>query len=1017
MSSGFKNLPPRVRLRDMDSADGDIPSVVRSGNRSGRSVNTFDDTRTIIFSSSVSNVLLSVGLPSGSVHIGSQVSPMITTTANVRRGVADELLTGSDNGYVHAPFKEVDLFELSTIPFFSSSNIYGNRLSSKSSFKISINNSADRIFTRSAKKFSDTADPQGRFFGQDLTGFCYYNAITKRWDQIGLTDPETGQPTHFDYRVEVSPSNGQLIISGFEHFPMQFASLTAGNVPKSYFLITPIDDVPGSPSSYLNADGTPVTPGISDYYATIPASPTTIAFAPFANKYHATSSQTIKMSDYIKRPFKLEKVVVKLNINAERTGSRRDVLDDSYDTFSRLQDDLVFFMYRQEKSPWGTASPAGAYRRITEFVTSSERFLICSGVATFYDGRKLYRTASSPEGFQIKDFRPFNSASFEHDWGFSDAEINAGIGIKTFTGPVEIRAEVATAAKQLKGTQWFPTSNIINISLVGYTSSSAVTNYWPGGSNCLPHGPTSSYGKTFIPPFLEGIPGIDFPKYGTGGLSVFQPVLDATITNISELEDKLQISRSDCRLGTTWCKTNGTFMSVPKSSYYGKYTKSIQQSKKTFYTLLPTDELILGLETTAALPGMIFSTGSVGPPTYITGTFFKLTAGEMSLTFYGEYVKNDEPDQSLTFDNTTSQAVHTFIGEELGDQFDYRDKSVCAFSSDDFTYFGNMTATGSGAAVNDIMRRRYFSDAYYSRIWHVGSAVYSYDYHLYNYSDPTSTQDFTGSFSVDYTRGHWRFNKPVSAERYYDTMFPSMRRILTDCGAVTTASYVKTNNPVVFIGNQALGKTLFKFPAASTITQNSNTFYPSTAPFFEVNGHFNDSLSYIYASDLTRTDDNDDAALLMYTTPYPNYVEGVYTGEALRWLLLGRGTAGYKQHDGVFMGILAGAGGAMWEHHVTGSWSTRYGIRSILPNYSHVVLRKSRFGQFRDMLEQRQFTVFHVKDPIFVGKTEGPVTVKFFSGSLHVEPSNVNYSSNRSLEATSSKPYDDGNYSNWSSVI
>jgi hypothetical protein len=94
----------------------------------------------------------------------------------------------------------------------------------------------------------------------------------------------------------------------------------------------------------------------------------------------------------------------------------------------------------------------------------------------------------------------------------------------------------------------------------------------------------------------------------------------------------------------------------------------------------------------------------------------------------------------------------------------------------------------------------------------------------------------------------------------------------------------------------------------------------------------------------------------------------------------------------------------------------KYGVHSGIPSYSKAYWRRNRFGQFRDMLEQRQFTKFYQAPansagvPNFQqGVQPAAVTVTFLdpsSGRL-TAPANT-WSSNLDLECTSSLPYFDG---------
>lgn len=96
---------------------------------------------------------------------------------------------------------------------------------------------------------------------------------------------------------------------------------------------------------------------------------------------------------------------------------------------------------------------------------------------------------------------------------------------------------------------------------------------------------------------------------------------------------------------------------------------------------------------------------------------------------------------------------------------------------------------------------------------------------------------------------------------------------------------------------------------------------------------------------------------------------------------------------------------------------SKYGLYNILPQFSKAVWRSSRYGQFRDMLEQRLFSKFYDtvglaadgSKTINPNQTDAVVSIKF------VEPTTnsltnpyFTWSSNMSIAATSSVPYFDG---------
>ena len=106
-----------------------------------------------------------------------------------------------------------------------------------------------------------------------------------------------------------------------------------------------------------------------------------------------------------------------------------------------------------------------------------------------------------------------------------------------------------------------------------------------------------------------------------------------------------------------------------------------------------------------------------------------------------------------------------------------------------------------------------------------------------------------------------------------------------------------------------------------------------------------------------------------------------------------------------------------------GAQGFRYGLINTEPMQTTAVFRHDRYGQYRDMLEQRHFTRFYKKIPTVLQArrlfrrlarlrtnvvTTGPVSIKFRSTLTNrlINP-NRTYSQNLSPVATSSLPYFD----------
>jgi len=105
--------------------------------------------------------------------------------------------------------------------------------------------------------------------------------------------------------------------------------------------------------------------------------------------------------------------------------------------------------------------------------------------------------------------------------------------------------------------------------------------------------------------------------------------------------------------------------------------------------------------------------------------------------------------------------------------------------------------------------------------------------------------------------------------------------------------------------------------------------------------------------------------------------------------------------------------GVYGTYYSTGSvWNTspiirgwKYGIHNGLPDYTHSYYRQGKYGQFRDMLEQRRYTsIINEKTSLF---DEGVVHVKFLDQDENLTNPINTQSQNLSLFATSSLPYFD----------
>lgn len=105
----------------------------------------------------------------------------------------------------------------------------------------------------------------------------------------------------------------------------------------------------------------------------------------------------------------------------------------------------------------------------------------------------------------------------------------------------------------------------------------------------------------------------------------------------------------------------------------------------------------------------------------------------------------------------------------------------------------------------------------------------------------------------------------------------------------------------------------------------------------------------------------------------------------------------------------------------------KYGVASGLPLFSKCIWRRNRYGQMRDMLEQRPYTKYYTIEDSAMSmgvkstkeKTnvlDGPISVRFVDSSGNTTSPELTWSQNLSFEVTSSFPYLDGEFRNRSEI-
>ena len=397
--SGFISRSPRLHLRELDDLPGSYSTVRRTGDptRTGALTSNFNDETTIIFSED-GNVVFPAMLPKGSSFMDQAVDIIgqesdISASLPIRSFQQPNHLHYSPTEAV-GPFNEsrstpaTDFFLTGTDPGIMPG--FSEPARSKIKLTKEITNSSE---------FQLGIGAISRGNSDDRAGVAYLNFNESKLEYKGLQDPATGDTIPFD----IASSLDQTNVGGKYYYS------STGSTSMVQLFVRPENqyDTPFYDDS-----------GVASYVGF----PTVAAFGPVATKYYAKSSQLLRMSDFIRGPFMLEKVSIEISdVEVQRPSSVTDAglgwsfiapgsSPPTLGIASKLQDNYVFFLGRQltgKRDGLSSYNNAGLDDQIWE-VSSSVREIIATASACFYN-LPSYLTCSSMTG-------PIHSPAFAYNF-------------------------------------------------------------------------------------------------------------------------------------------------------------------------------------------------------------------------------------------------------------------------------------------------------------------------------------------------------------------------------------------------------------------------------------------------------------------------------------------------------------------------------------------------------------------------------------------------------------------------
>lgn len=539
--TGYLNNPVRTIVRSRDNATGSYPSVLRTTGFKQSTPDPFDDNRTVVFhtikkfrklganrQAVFTDPLMDVHYPvmltkvdhdkyyrnwvstpntSGSIIASGSVGPFISL-----QGLEPSINQHRD----FTPFNESRVYidpgstfymtgtKRTTYPGFTSP------LEDKVQIVIPLPNVSDKICSRWNSDFGGDVGVGTNFIEPGVTdstdvevtptsqysGFSYYNWINGRWEDIGLYDPATGiaRKTHMFYLAAEKRQGSTYLYPEF----LPYAS--DGKHKQPWHIQPPSYQFKMSHHTmYMTRTYNDLI--MTGAYGKIGA-PTIAAAAPQHPRYHATSSQALSLSSYIKHPFLLEKAVIEIPVIVRRKNGASYPPGGSYkvDGGDRDIDNYTFFMYRQQRRPSFKinmpTSPSDQQNYIERDsaadVSGSTRFLVMSASAAFYNSPSIRSSALQSE---ISSLGLPHTPSFEYDFNLEvDSDSIPSEGAEAaFTGSIRLEFIPAVAnrgdwggsrfairsgtvpgeATKFPSTSWQPIS--------AYTSA-VIQDFWPGGT-------------------------------------------------------------------------------------------------------------------------------------------------------------------------------------------------------------------------------------------------------------------------------------------------------------------------------------------------------------------------------------------------------------------------------------------------------------------------------------------------------------------------------------------------------
>jgi hypothetical protein len=952
---------PRKILIDGDNRGGRYPTIARTDDkRLGNNNVYYNDTLTNLFLTG-SIVNFPTTLPTGSRYLENVLTTSLYLTSSVRPASIENFINFNPQDQTFTPFKEFGLQEQD----IKNSEFYATGSKVEDVGLGFTNNLGDKTQIR----LELSIDTQTMMLAQTAS-LLYYNVDKKRFEQL----PDVQNAPGRDKRL--------MDLSPFYGTP-EFADICSDS---RLFNCFGTNTISGSVlSSSILQESAIVNSAVS-----LQTAPQLLQVRDNANStlnsiFAATSSQIIKMSNYIAQPFLLEKAIIELPIKAgpgwclDRTSAENIYVGVDANPTALVALDA--------------GGPAITVSLLNQ-LNDHNRDIIMSATIIPQNDNTIYGI-----------YKPQNDPSYFNRLLF---------GYPAFSTPEYVVKHSANGF--FTGSTVLKMQSACNNGLIVYN---VYIDYDYTGSSQLFHFHQDDS-------FIVGVDPIGRNMSTVGsGRSYFGKEYSSNIDFHNNLNKVIQVLGNNRR--NTILSSTVDFNNIKICTDADFSINVLQDNKPSPYILFPNDNLILAVSKFRPQITSINGTTTGGDMTTFNWAQVVLTSshdvgintGTIKLSLYGSLIKTETEFHDTLNTPLISNAIHEVVGNEtVLDQFDVEyNEQLLGMTTDDIVVgtFGSsdnysaLTFENTQDRIVVGLHRRDVDPFYYQNARFSSNRIYPY-------------------IMLQQQNRNYKF---FDTKQYWDSFAPSISDIL------------KVDNSDLIFDQIVGGKTGFigfddPVPVYSAhVDFNWSKSFPYTDLYADlkrnfsldkllVTVNFNGELIEPFYTKLLRIQYGQIALkfALFQEVSYlpPNTNVSIQKLENVYKIFFGFGNKNIMfEYNSKLYGSTTVPDFINYQADkniaivpIVRGW--KYGMIQGFPLSPSIIFRRDHFGQPRDMLEQMLYTKFY--DPIgisdegiangVIGPLAAAVQVKFVDNLGKITQPNKTFSSNLSFEATSSLPYFDG---------